>query len=88
MPHRMRSQLADFGIDPIHFGIIMILNLSIGICTPPVGSILFVGVSIAKTTISKVIRPLMPLFLAMLVALMLITYFPEISLWLPRQFGF
>ena len=80
--------VTDFGIDPIHFGIIMILNLSIGICTPPVGSILFVGVSIAKTTISKVIRPLMPLFLAMLVALMLITYFPEISLWLPRQFGF
>ncbi len=60
--------VTDFGIDPIHFGIIMILNLSIGICTPPVGSILFVGVSIAKTTISKVIRPLMPLFLAMLVA--------------------
>lgn len=80
--------VTDFGIDPIHFGIIMILNLSIGICTPPVGSILFVGVSIAKTTIAKVIRPLMPLFLAMLVALMLITYFPEISLWLPRQFGF
>jgi len=80
--------VTDFGIDPIHFGIIMILNLSIGICTPPVGSILFVGVSIAKTTIAKVIKPLVPLFIAMLVALMLITYFPQISLWLPAKFGF
>lgn len=80
--------VTEMGIDPIHFGIIMILNLSIGLCTPPVGSILFVGVGIAKTTIVKVIKPLMPLFLAMIVALMLITYFPQISLWLPRLFGF
>lgn len=78
----------EMGIDPIHFGIIMILNLSIGLCTPPVGSILFVGVGVANTTIVKVIKPLMPLFLAMIVALMLITYFPQISLWLPGVFGF
>ena len=79
--------VVELGIDPVHFGIIMILNLSIGLCTPPVGTVLFVGVGVAKTTIVKVVRPLLPLFIAMIVALLLITYFPEISLWLPRLFG-
>ncbi|WP_343487925.1 TRAP transporter large permease [Allomuricauda sp. d1] len=75
------------GIDPVHFGIIMILNLCIGLCTPPVGSVLFVGVGIAKTSIEKVVRPLLPLFVAMIVALFLITYIPELTLWLPKVFG-
>jgi len=75
------------GLDPVHFGIIMVLNLCIGLCTPPVGSVLFVGVGIAKTTIEKVVKPLLPLFIAMIFALFLVTYFPELSLWLPRQFG-
>lgn len=75
------------GMDPVHFGIIMVLNLCIGLCTPPVGSVLFVGVSVAKTTIEKVIKPLVPLFLAMVLALFLVTYFPELSLWLPRLFN-
>ncbi len=75
------------GLDPVHFGIIMVLNLCIGLCTPPVGSVLFVGVGIAKTSIEKVIKPLLPLFVAMIFALFLVTYFPELSLWLPRQFG-
>ncbi|MCB0562662.1 MAG: TRAP transporter large permease subunit, partial [Phaeodactylibacter sp.] len=57
-------------------------------CTPPVGSVLFVGVGIAGTTIEKVVRPLLPLFIAMIVALMLVTYIPGLSLWLPRAFGF
>ena len=74
------------GMDPVHFGIIMILNLCIGLCTPPVGSVLFVGVGIAKTRIEKVIRPLVPLFVAMIVALFLVTYIPELSLWLPSLF--
>lgn len=78
----------ELGIDPTHFGIIMILNLSLGLCTPPVGSVLFVGVGVANTTIVKVIKPLLPLFCAMIVALLLVTYFPQISLWLPRLFGF
>lgn len=80
--------VTELGIDPTHFGIIMILNLSLGLCTPPVGSVLFVGVGVANTTIVKVIKPLLPLFCAMIVALILVTYFPEISLWLPRLFGF
>ncbi|MFI0430305.1 TRAP transporter large permease [Mariniflexile sp. HMF6888] len=75
------------GMDPIHFGIIMVLNLCIGLCTPPVGSVLFVGVGVANTTIAKVIKPLMPLFLAMILVLFLVTYVPELSLWLPRVFG-
>ncbi len=76
------------GLDPVHFGIIMVLNLCIGLCTPPVGSVLFVGVGVADIPISKVLRPLLPLFLAMIVALFLITYLPEISLWLPGYLGY
>ena len=78
----------SLGIDPIQFGIIMVLNLCIGLCTPPVGSVLFVGIGIAKTSIEKVIKPLLPLFAAMIVALMLITFFPQLTLWLPNLFGF
>ena len=76
------------GIDPIQFGIIMVLNLCIGLCTPPVGSVLFVGIGIAKTSIEKVIRPLLPLFLAMILALILITFIPQITLWLPQMFDY
>jgi tripartite ATP-independent transporter DctM subunit len=78
----------SLGIDPTHFGIIMVLNLCIGLCTPPVGSILFIGVGVANTTITRVIRPLLPLFLAMVVSLFVVTYVPELSLWLPRFFGY
>ncbi|MGB5666992.1 MAG: TRAP transporter large permease [Maribacter sp.] len=73
--------VTKLGLDPVHFGIIMVLNLCIGLCTPPVGSVLFVGVGIAKTTIEKVVKPLLPLFVAMIIALFLVTYFPELSLW-------
>ena len=78
--------VTKLGLDPIHFGIVMVLNLCIGLCTPPVGSVLFVGVGIANTTIEKVIKPLLPLFLAMIFALFLVTYFPQLSLWLPSLF--
>ncbi len=76
------------GIDPIQFGIIMVLNLCIGLCTPPVGSVLFVGIRIAKTSIEKVVEPLLPLFFAMILSLILITFFPQLTLWLPKVFGF
>ncbi|WP_299313163.1 TRAP transporter large permease [uncultured Aquimarina sp.] len=78
--------VSDLGMNPIHFGIVMILNLCIGLCTPPVGSVLFVGCSVAELSIQKVIRPLMPLFLIMILVLVLITYIPALSLWLPRMF--
>ncbi len=78
--------VAELGVDPVHFGIIMIMNLCIGICTPPVGTLLFVGVSIAGTTIEKVIKPLLPLFIAMLLTLLLVTFWPALSTWLPNLF--
>ncbi len=76
------------GVDPVHFGIIMVLNLSVGLCTPPVGSVLFIGCSVSGLSIDKVIKPLIPMFVAMVVVLLLVTYLPQISLWLPRSFGF
>ncbi|WP_037316935.1 TRAP transporter large permease [Salegentibacter sp. Hel_I_6] len=76
------------GIDPVHFGVIMILNLCIGLCTPPVGSVLFIGVGVANTTIQKVVKPLLPLFIGMLISLILVIVFPFLSLWLPELFGF
>ncbi|NLZ94773.1 MAG: TRAP transporter large permease, partial [Bacteroidales bacterium] len=76
------------GIDPIHFGIIMVLNLSVGLCTPPVGSVLFIGCSVSGLSIDKVIKPLIPMFLSMVVVLLLVTYIPEIALWLPSVLGF
>ena len=78
----------ELGIDPIHFGIMMVLNLCIGLCTPPVGSVLFVGCGIAGTTISKMIKPLLPFYVAMIIALIFVIYIPEISLFLPRLFGY
>ncbi|MBU2921580.1 TRAP transporter large permease [Winogradskyella psychrotolerans] len=78
----------ELGMDPVHFGIVMILNLCIGLCTPPVGSVLFVGVGVANTTIEKVVKPLLPLFAAMIISLLLVTYFSELSLWLPGLFGY
>lgn len=78
--------VTELGMDPIHFGIIMIMNLCIGLCTPPVGSVLFVGCSVADLKIQQVIRPLLPLFLVMIGVLLLITYFPDLTLWLPRVF--
>jgi len=77
----------SMGMDPIHFGIVMVLNLCIGLCTPPVGSVLFIGIGVAKTSIQKVVKPLLPLFVAMIIVLFLVTYIPSLSLWLPGYFS-
>ncbi len=77
----------DLGIHPVHFGIFMITNLCIGLCTPPVGSCLFVGCSVGKSSITKVTKPMLPFFGAMIFALLLITYIPALSLWLPEKLG-
>jgi tripartite ATP-independent transporter DctM subunit len=79
--------VVGFGVDPVHFGIIMVANLCIGLCTPPVGTCLFVGCSVGRTSIASVVPPAIPFFLAMLVAMLLITYIPAISLTLPRWLG-
>ncbi len=75
--------VTSFGIDPVHFGIIMMLNLSIGLVTPPVGSTLFVGCAIGKVSIERVSRKLWPFWLSMFIILMLVTYFPIFSMWIP-----
>jgi tripartite ATP-independent transporter DctM subunit len=77
----------SLGMTPLHFGIMMVLNLSIGLCTPPVGSVLFVACAVGKTRVAEIVRPLMPMYFAMFVALLAVTYIPGISEWLPRAFG-
>lgn len=74
----------NLGIDPVHFGVIMVFNLAIGMLTPPVGVCLMVASSVSTVPMQKLIRPVLPYILALLALLMLITYVPEISLWLPR----
>ncbi|PWH84617.1 hypothetical protein DIS18_07735 [Algibacter marinivivus] len=74
------------GMHPVHFGIVLVLNLCIGLCTPPVGTILFVGSGIANVSVSQVVKPLLPFLLIMVIVLLLITYIPEISMYLPRLF--
>ena len=75
-----------YGVDPIHFGVILVLNLGIGLVTPPVGAVLFVGCAVAKIPVWQSIRSIWPFYTAMIIVLMLVTYIPEISLWLPSVF--
>ena len=77
--------VTSLGMHPVHFGIIMITNLCIGLCTPPVGTCLFIGCGVGKTTIAKVTKIMLPFFCSMIAALMVITYIPATSLWLPVQ---
>ena len=77
----------ELGMSPLHFGIMMILNLSIGLISPPVGSVLFVACAVAKVKLEQLLRPLLPMYLAMIAVLLLITYVPAISEWLPQAFG-
>jgi tripartite ATP-independent transporter DctM subunit len=76
-----------FGVDPVHFGMIMLLNLGIGLCHPPVGAILFVGCAVGRVTIEQVVREIWPFYGVMFFVLMLVTYIPSVSLWLPRILG-
>ena len=78
----------QFGIDPVHFGIVMLLNLGIGLLTPPVGTTLFVGCAIGKVSVNDVMREIWPFYYVMFAVLMLVTYLPALSLWLPSVFGF
>ena len=75
--------MINFGVDPVHFGMIMMLNLGIGLCHPPVGAILFVGCAVGKVSIEQVMRTIWPFYGVMFLVLMLVTYIPWLSLWLP-----
>jgi tripartite ATP-independent transporter DctM subunit len=80
--------VVQFGVDPIHFGMIMMVNLGLGLVTPPVGSVLFVGCGVGKVKMEEVVRNIWPFYLAMLVVLGLVTYIPAMSLWLPSFLSF
>ncbi|TGD66044.1 TRAP transporter large permease [Tabrizicola sp. WMC-M-20] len=75
-----------FGIDPVHFGVILVLNLGIGLCTPPVGAVLFVGCAVGKISVWQAVRTIWPFYGAAFATLMLVTYVPALSLWLPALF--
>jgi len=77
----------SLGIDPVHFGMIMLVNLGVGLITPPVGSVLFVASAVSKQSIEKVVKAMMPFYCVLFVVLMLVTYIPTISLFLPKLFG-
>ncbi|WP_313242665.1 TRAP transporter large permease [Stutzerimonas nitrititolerans] len=75
--------ITGIGVDPVHFGMIMLVNLGIGLITPPVGAVLFVGAAIGKVTIENTVKALLPFYAALFMVLMAVTYIPAISLWLP-----
>jgi tripartite ATP-independent transporter DctM subunit len=79
--------MLNFGVDPVHFGMIMLMNLGIGLCHPPVGSILFVGCAVGKISLEDAMRQIWPFYCVMFFVLILVTYVPLISLWLPRALG-
>ena len=79
--------IKSIGIDPVHFGMIMMVNLGIGLITPPVGAVLFVGSAVAKLKIEQVVKAMKPFFVILLFVLILVSYVPQISLWLPRTMG-
>ena len=76
--------MTSMGVDPVHFGVMLILNLAIGLCTPPVGSALFVGCAVGKISIEKATKGLLPFYVAMVIVLILITFIHELVLFLPR----
>ena len=76
--------IVALGIDPIHFGLVMILNLLIGATTPPFGVLLFIVQDIAQVSFAAVVRAMLPFYVPLFVALVMITYWPDLSLWLPR----
>jgi TRAP-type C4-dicarboxylate transport system permease large subunit len=79
----MQFRAQAFGIDPVHFGVIMILNCGIGLITPPVGSVLFVGSAIGGIPMTQALKSIWPFYLACVAVLILVVFIPELSLWLP-----
>jgi TRAP-type C4-dicarboxylate transport system permease large subunit len=75
--------VTSFGMSPIQFGIMLICNLGIGLCTPPVGSALFVGCGVGKIIVEKVVKGMMPMYIAMVIVLLLVTFVPMVSLGIP-----
>jgi tripartite ATP-independent transporter DctM subunit len=76
------------GVDMVHFGIVVVVNIMLGLITPPYGLLLFIMTNIAGVPLRHIVRDVMPFLIAMIAALLLVTFVPEISLWLPRRFGY
>lgn len=79
--------VTSFGMSPIHFGVMMVMNLSVGTITPPVGNVLFIGCSVAKLQVEDVLKRIIPFFVAIFIALLFVTYIPALSTWLPGILG-
>ncbi|MDD7450237.1 MAG: TRAP transporter large permease [Treponema sp.] len=77
-----------FGMSPVQFGVMLVFNLAIGLCTPPVGSALFVGCGIGKISVEKTVKAMLPMYIAMVIALLLVTFVPQVSLFLPQILGY
>ena len=77
-----------FGMSPVQFGVMLVFNLAIGLCTPPVGSALFVGCGIGKISVEKTVKAMLPMYIAMVIALLLVTFVPHVSLFLPQILGY
>lgn len=80
--------VSELGVDPIHFGIILVYNLALGVVTPPVGTVLYVSANVSGEKVTKVLKPLLPLFVAEIIGLFLVTYLPVLTMFLPNYFGF
>src|SRR5690606_10622458 len=79
--------ITELGINPVHFGVVMVLNLAIGLVTPPVGATLFAGMAVGRVTMEEITKTIWPFYIAMLACLLFVTYIPGLSLWLPRMAG-
>jgi TRAP-type C4-dicarboxylate transport system permease large subunit len=77
----------NIGVDPYQFGMLLMMNLGLGLCTPPVGSVLFVGCAVGGVNLEDAVKTIWPFYLAILVALLFVTFVPAISLTLPKLFG-
>jgi TRAP-type C4-dicarboxylate transport system permease large subunit len=79
----IKPLFATLGVDPVHAGVMIVLNMTIGLSTPPVGTSLFIAASIAKTDIQSATRHMTPFLIAVIIVLLLVTYYPPITLWFP-----
>ena len=80
---KIKKAAAAYGIDPIHFGLVLVLTGGLGLVTPPVGSVLFIGTAIGKISVGESMKTIWPFWMAGLLVLLIVTFFPELSLWLP-----
>lgn len=77
--------VTNIGMDPVHFGVILVMNLAIGFVTPPLGVNLFVATNVGKVSFEAIVRAIVPILISMIISLLIVTYFPPLSTWIPNQ---